>query len=134
MKLSGAGEVTGHAHVQAAALVATDAERLRAMTRAAVRCAASRLDDVRELVVPRVKLERPHDALMTREALRAVVARTARRVLLHRFLAVIFREARAMRVAEAGVLRDQCPVREFGLDQAAELREVTVRTAALLRA
>src|SRR5262249_48997440 len=117
-----------------AALVTADAERLRAVTRRAIRRTAPRFDRVREQVVAAMKLERLHDALMTRDALRAVVARTAGRVELHRFLAVVLRQGGPVRVAEPGVLRRERAARRVGLDRAAELCEVTVGAAPLLRA
>ena len=54
---------------------------------------------MREQVVPAMELERPRDALVTRHALGAIVARAAGRIDLHRFLAMILREPGTVRVA-----------------------------------
>src|SRR4051812_44357814 len=62
------------------ALVTLDAERRLAMTRAAVRAAAPRVDRVDEQVVRGVELERLHRALVALDALGAVVTRVARRI------------------------------------------------------
>src|SRR5205085_9026934 len=90
------------AAADAGALVARDAERLRAVTCGAVRRPAARLDAVHRDVVSGMEVHRPHDALMARDALRAIVARGARRADLPRLLLVIAREAGTVLIAEAG--------------------------------
>src|SRR5262245_40521988 len=104
------------------------------MARRAVRRAAPGLDRVGRDVVARVELERFGHALVARDALGAIVAGAARRADLGRLRAVIAREARAVRVAEPGVARDQRALRQLGLEQTAELAQVAVGAAPLLGA
>ncbi len=81
-------------------LVTTDAERLCAMAGGAVRATALRFDGVDQQIIRLVEIDRLDHALVAVLALRAVVARRARRICATCLLAVIAREQRAVLVAE----------------------------------
>src|ERR1043166_3585679 len=100
----------------------------------AVGLAAPRVDRMGEEVVAGMKVERPDGALVARDALAAVMARGAGGADLARLLGVVILEAGAVRVAQAVVRGDERAVLEAGLDQTAELGEVTVGAVALLGA
>src|ERR1051325_11731052 len=108
-------------HANALALVTGDAERLRTMAGRAVGLAAPCVDRVGQGVVAGVKVHRLDAPLVAGHALAAIVTGGARRADLTSLLGVVVREARAMRVAEPVVGRDQRAVLEAGLDEAAEL-------------
>src|SRR5829696_2829685 len=137
MKLSlriDAREVRARTRADAGALVAADAERLRAMARRAVGATALGFGRVHEHVVGAVKVDGLDEALMTLDALRFVVTRIARRIEAARLLFVIAGEVRAVLVAQARAHRHERAVRELGLDEATDLREVTRRALPLVGA
>ena len=93
-------ELRRTARSETGALVTTDAERLCAMAGGAVRTTALRFDGVDQQIIRLVEVDRFDHTLVAVLALRAVVARGARRICATCLLAVIAREHRAVLVAE----------------------------------
>src|SRR5689334_10003991 len=104
--------------------VTGDAERLRAVARRAIGAPPLGLGGMHEQVVRLVEVCRLDRALMTLDAFGLVMARAAGGIGPTSLLRVIARETERVVVAKTCALRDQIPVREVGLDEAAEPREM----------